>query len=236
MKKAFSSLLLFLLFLLALPNTVIAFGNQPGSVRGLTAGNSHLVVQREGRVYRGAEPKKNTDNLIEFGITDVLIIKNSTRGEVEKEIAALQTGGMSKARITHIPLTWSAAGQLNNSCTQIIEALAVIQDALKKKGRQLYFHCTAGEDRTGAVAGLTRMLEEGISAQQAWQDDLCAHGYAEGDENKPASVNKKIHANLTPVFVHLATAIENGELSRDHLDQSVCDGKIDTRVSKWSCR
>lgn len=236
MTKTISSLLLFFLFLLALPNTVVAFGNQPGSVRGLNAGNSHLVVQREGVVYRGAEPKKNTDNLIEFGITDVLIIKNSTRGEVEKEIANLQAGGLSKARITHIPLTWSAPGQLSNSCVQILDALAVIQTALKTKGRELYFHCTAGEDRTGAVAGLTRMLEEGLSARQVWQDDLCAHGYAEGDPNKPASVNQKIHANLTPVFVHLAAAIESGAISWDNLDKRVCARPIDTRVSKWSCR
>jgi hypothetical protein len=237
MFKLFSSLALFLLVLLLLPTSVVAFGKLPGTVKGLDVGNSHFVAEREGSVYRGSEPGKKVQELVEFGFTDVLIIKNSTRGEVEKEMLALQELGMPASRITHLPMQWNKAGIEVQTCEYMIDALKAVNGVLKKSGRKLYFHCTVGEDRTGALAGLTRMLEEGLTADQATQNELCARGYAEGNPNKPAKVNAQIHANLNPVFAKLATLIEAGELKWSNLNKSVCQQDVETGdPSIWKCR
>lgn len=59
--------------------------------------NSHLVTKN---VIRGMAPRNSADIdiLINLGVTDFLIFKIDTNGEVEKEISLLEEKGVSKKK------------------------------------------------------------------------------------------------------------------------------------------
>jgi protein tyrosine/serine phosphatase len=200
---------LLLLNLIALP----ALAQTPeltSTVPGLTIRNSHTVAGRQ--IYRGSQPLTKVKELKPFGITDVLIIKNQTKNEVDTEISALNDLGI---RSTVIPLNWQDP-DLKKTCTQVVEAVKTLQ-AFKQNQSKAYFHCTAGEDRTGLVAALFRMVDQGWNTQKAFRQEMCGHGYSDGNPNKPQNVINLIEKNLTPVFMVLSR----------QLDQT---GKLDARA------
>lgn len=183
----------------------------------LTIANSH-IVDTEGSIYRGREPKKLVSELPSVGITDVIIFKNDTRGEVFKEISALE-----KLRITphHIPFRWKEYESVQLACEQLIEAIQIMKEVRAQDGK-VFIHCTAGEDRTGALAGLFRMLDEGVSQDVVFKEEMCARGYSDGNEHKPYYVTNAIHKELTPIFNAMARQIERGYLTFDNLDKNIC--------------
>ena len=176
------------------------------AIDGVTIPNA-FQVDREGHIFRGKEPKKLVSQLRGIGITDVLIFKNEVKTEVTTEIADLRALGI---RPHHIPFRWKNLESNQKACEQIVDAINLIYTTKARNG-SIYFHCTAGEDRTGMLAGLYRMLEENLSANQVFQSEMCARGYSDGNPHKPGIVHGAIQKELTPLFIALAHKIERRE-------------------------
>jgi protein tyrosine/serine phosphatase len=203
----------------------------PSTLPNIDLPNSHLVG-RSGRVFRSMQPMDYLDEVTALGIDEVLIFKNQTSNEVEVEIELLQEMGI--VDIHHIAFQWKNYESLESACGQLIEGLRLISHSIKNK-RNLLIHCTVGEDRTGALAGLWRMLEEGRSAVSVFRSEMCARGYANGNPNKPSKVTRALEQELTPLFFAMAKKIESGVLTRKNLDESVCyDLEIESRIRR--CR
>lgn len=194
-----------------------SFANVPG----LTIPNSHQV-DRDGNVFRGRQPEKLVDELAHIGITDVVIFKNDVKGEVAKEISELHRLGIKPH---HIPFRWKQFPSMQEACEQVIDALTVIREVKKVNGKT-YLHCTAGEDRTGTVMGLYRMLSENMTQAQVMSNEMCPRGFSDGNPNKPSSVTKAIEAELTPLFVALAGKIQKGEWKLNSLPKSSCKNLV----------
>jgi hypothetical protein len=176
-------------------------------------------VDKAGNVYRGKEPKKvgAIDALAKFGITDVVIFKNDMKGEVVKEIAELD---LHQIASYEIPFKWKDI-DFNESCLQVVDALNTIQTATAAGGKVM-FHCTAGEDRTGLLAGTYRMLTEKISTQVAFEKEMCANGYSDGNPGKFGMVTGPIQKGLTPLFLEFAGRIQAGKIKLGKINKSIC--------------
>lgn len=213
------------ILLLALTLSVPAF-----AVDGLTIPNS-FQVDREGHIFRGKEPKKLVSQLRDIGITDVLIFKNEVKTEVATEIADLTKLGI---RSHHIPFQWKGFESMQKACEQVVDAVNLIYNTKARNG-SIYFHCTAGEDRTGMLAGLYRMLEENLSANQVFKSEMCARGYSDGNPNKPGMVHGAIQKELTPLFIALAEKIERREWVLGRISKASCR-QLNIAPTKVKCR
>lgn len=180
-------------------------------------------------VFRGREPGRNIEELQSLEITDVIVFKNDTRGEVEKELSELEEVGINGH---HIPFYWKDIPSMQVACEQVIEALTIIKKVRASDGK-VFFHCTAGEDRTGLLAGIFKMLDEGVDQKMAFQEEMCAKGYSDGNTRKPKTVTGAIEKGLTPLFIEMSLMIERGELSMKKLDKKVCKN---IKVSKQVLR
>ena len=176
------------------------------------------AIDEASTVYRGKEPGKNLTELKKMEITDVIVFKNDVRGEVSRELGELESLGINGH---HIPFQWKDITSMKVACEQVIEALTIIQ-TVRSSGGSVFFHCTAGEDRTGLLAGLFRMLNESMDTETAFADEMCAKGYSDGNFRKPKTVTSAIENGLTPLFLELARKVESGEISFDKLDKKVC--------------
>lgn len=182
--------------------------------------NSYAFIQvdPDGQVFRGKEPRSNVSELSQAGVSDVIIFKNDTKGEVIKEIADLTALGINPH---HIPFRWKEFPSMIEACEQTVEALNLIHK-IKQQNGKVFFHCTAGEDRTGMLAGLYRMLEENASVSKVFKQEMCARGYSDGSSRKPYTVTSAIQKELTPLFVTLSAKIESGEWRLGQLKKSSC--------------
>lgn len=194
------------------------------SVEGISIANTHEVSEG---VLRGSEPKKLVSELADYGIDEVIIFKTQTKTEVDDELAALALAGIKSH---HIPFKWKELTSYQEACEQVVAALTHIRRA-QKAGKKLFFHCTVGEDRTGLLAGLVRMENEGLTASEAWNQEMCPRGYAEGNAQKPRQVVAAIHQGLTPLYFALAAKIEAGET----LTKRSC-ASLEVAEVKRSCR
>lgn len=187
------------------------------TVNGLTIGNAHQV-DKAGNVFRGKEPKKLVSELAHFGITDVIIFKNDTKGEVVEEIAELKSLGINPH---HIPFRWKDYPSMQEACEQTVDALNRIHKVKQVNGK-VFFHCTAGEDRTGMLAGLYKMLEERAARDVVFKNEMCARGFSDGNPNKPYNVTGAIQKELTPLFMALSEKIAKGEWRLGQIQKKSC--------------
>ncbi len=199
------------------------------TVEGLSYGNTHEIAPR---VFRGSEPGHKVQELVDFGITDVLIFKRDARGEVARQIQALRDAGFKARQIHHLPMPWKDIDDEVSVCEHIVDGLALIHKVSASPRRQLYFHCTVGEDRTGLLAALIRQLAQGWTAEQAFQDEMCRHGYEAGNPRKPSFVVQAIRDHLTPIYAKLQILIGRGELNWGNLDRNLCSQLPDMHVSR----
>lgn len=175
-------------------------------------------LHEEENVFRGKEPGNKIKELAKLNVTDVIIFKNDTKGEVENELSDLESIGITGH---HIPFYWKDIPSMQVACEQVIEALTIIKN-VREEGGSVYFHCTVGEDRTGLLAGLFQMINNGEDLESAFEEEMCAKGYSDGNPRKPIQVTSAIEKGLTPLFLTLASKIESGELSLNKLDKKIC--------------
>ncbi len=212
------------LSLLLISFNLWAFSSYPSTVAALNIRNAH---EMNSQVFRSSQPAKLVQEIVDFNFTDVIIFKNEVKDEVQKQVAYLN---LKKVTTHHIAFPWKDIIDAEATCLQVIQALKII-DRVQDGGGKVLFHCTAGEDRTGLLAGLLRMKQEGLSLSEAFRDEMCSKGYADGNPKKPNSVFAPIHAGLTPLFVALAEKIEAGE----KLSNRSCRG-IELKKSSLRCR
>jgi hypothetical protein len=147
----------------------------------------------------------------------VIVFKNDVHGEVVTELAELEKHELTSYSI---PFKWKEI-DFNESCEQVVGALNIIQNVTKAEGK-VFFHCTAGEDRTGLLAGIYRMLTEKISTQEVFEKEMCAKGYSDGNPGKFGMVTGPIQKGLTPLFLMLADHIASGKIKAGKISKSVC--------------
>lgn len=193
----------------------------PSSVPGMTIHNTH-VVDVEGKILRGRAPGGKAAELAEAGITDVLLFKEENKNEVRKEIETLEKLGISGKHALNIPVQWEEAVPFSEACGQVVEGLGFLVKVSRRPSGKAFFHCTSGEDRTGMLAGLYRILTQGWQTRRAFEDEMCARGYEAGNPHKPYPTVALVRQNLTPLFLRLAWLIETRALTEERLDASVC--------------
>ncbi len=198
----------------------------PSEVENLNIPNSHIVEDENGSLIRGMRPRTYQDisELLNIGITDVIIFKDSRLKDnsTEEEITMLEKAGMKRNRISVIPFKWKEAESFETACLQTIEALKIMREIAVSKDRNLFFHCTVGEDRTGYLSALYRILYQGIDPVDAWENEMCENGYAEGNPQKPAEVVTEVHKNVSVIYQKMLHKIRWGYLSGKNLDKTEC--------------
>lgn len=219
------------------------------SVAEISIPNTHIVLKSEDSqrplVLRGNAPRdeNDLDALIQYGVKKILIFKNKTRDQsVEREMVWLD---QKKVDYLYIPFLWKDIN-FQEACEQTIQALMEIKKALSGE-KALFFHCTVGEDRTGYLAGLARWYFQNWSPAEAFQQEMCAHGYGSGNKRKPRDVVREIRKNLTPLFLKMVYLLKNDSHTGSGLtlvscDQdpietmSTVDKKIFLQESRWTCK
>jgi hypothetical protein len=193
------------------------------TVPGIDIPNTHLVGT-SGDLYRGMAPRSDEElqQLIDAGIGAVLVFKNQTGTgtDVADEIAKLGLLGLPPSRLKNIPFAWKDLPNYQDPCSQTVEALRFVATNLSA-GNKTFIHCTVGEDRTGTLAAIHRLLTEpNLDAGAAWDGEMCERGYGAGNPLKPAFVRGKLEDGLKPLYRKLAYLAKKGAL--DSLDPNVC--------------
>lgn len=231
--------------LLAAPVLISPF--PPDKGLGIDIHNTHLVANGESLVLRGQRPMSAyyVKQLTDQGISQVLIFRNNVPGEdtVAEERLWLEENPKIKA-IYEIPFKWKDITNFQEACEQTMEALRIMKNSTIKKDAGLFFHCTVGEDRTGYLAGLYRMIFEKKTAEDVFQNEMCRWGYADGNSKarginiKPPFVVEAIHEAITPTFAKMAAMIKAGKITADNLDEGVCAKEPKLRpstINKFRC-
>lgn len=202
------------------------------TVSGISINNTH-AIGKQNKIYRGMAPLGKVQELKDFGITDILIFKNQTKDEINQEYDEIQS--LYNPTVKQFDFLWHDFISYQESCQQVIEALKYIREVHFSPNRKLYLHCTVGEDRTGMLAGLWRMLSQKWSLRKTFYYELCERGYENGNGNKPDYVVNEIRQDLTPLFLYMARLVLNSKISLDNLDSSYC--KDDIRLKhRYRCR
>lgn len=207
--------------------TIISAVPSFAAIEGISIANAHIVTSTDqSAVVRGRAPKNAAEmtELINAGVSEFLIFKNDTKGEVAKEQAQLLKLGIPAQNITHIPFLWKDIHDFKSACSMTVQALQVIENAVQAS-RNIYFHCTVGEDRTGYLAGLwgiwTSVYE---SETHALNEEMCPRGYEAGNPGKPyKNVVSKIRETLTPTYLKMAQILSAAKARGQVLDLSMCD-------------
>lgn len=194
----------------------------PATAPGFSIPNTH-IIDDDGQILRGMAPRGQISELVENGVTDILIFKNQTRTEVDDEIQDLLGIGYKKSSIHHIPFKWKDIEDLPMACKQTVRALAIIKDVYYSMDRKIFFHCTVGEDRTGHLSGIWDLIFYESTKEGVFKEQMCQRGYSAGNQTKPYKVVSAIRKGLSPLFFKMAKLVESGALSFDNLDEAACD-------------
>lgn len=193
------------------------------TVQGIDIPNAH-EVGTSGKLLRGMAPTspQDFDQLFAANVAAVIVFKNQTGtgNDVQGEIDTLVQRGIPQSRALSIPFKWKDLDGFETSCKQTVQALKFIKTNLAAN-RKTFFHCTVGEDRTGYLAAMHRLLNENnLDAASAWDGEMCEHGYGAGNPLKPGFVVGTLEKSLKPLYRKMAYLADKGSL--DALDESVC--------------
>lgn len=196
--------------------------NMPSTFTDIQLPNAHLVTKN---VIRGMAPRNSADldELIGVGVTDFLIFKIDTNGDVAHEIELLQEKGINEKNITHLDFPWKDITDFKPICEMTIDALKKIEQA-EKNNRKIFFHCTVGEDRTGYLAGLYKIYRQNLKTEEVFENELCDKGYEAGNPKKGMNVVVKIRESLTPAFLTMTEIIKTAKKNNVVLSKKFCDG------------
>jgi hypothetical protein len=194
------------------------------TVPGIGIPNTH-AVGKSGSLFRGMAPRSDADfnQLIAEKIAAVLVFKNQTGNghDVADEMAELEGLGLASADVVNVPFKWKEMGTFAESCQQTLTALKFMKARLAAK-KKTFFHCTVGEDRTGFLAAVHRLVtEKDLDPALAWDGEMCERGYGAGNPLKPAFVVGTLSGSIRPLYRKMAWLVANGKLTSS-LNTSVC--------------
>lgn len=210
----------------------------PSAVRGVSIPNAHELTPR---VLRGSAPIGRVAELQAAGVREVLIFKEATSGEVKEEVAELKAAGFTKRQIHEVPFRWRNFKSPAVACQQTLKGLKLLLEAEAGERGKTFFHCTVGEDRTGYLAGLFRMVVRGDTRGAAFERELCENGYEAGNPQKPDVVVQAIRGELTPLFLAMSAKIQDGSITEKTLlsgkvPRSVCADLVLEKAKTPVCR
>lgn len=206
----------------------------PSSITGVELPNAHYISQSK-NLIRGMAPKGYYDELLSLGVSKVLIFKKQSRKEVDQEIETLKELGFSNSDILHIPFLWHDFESQEVACEQTVKALNFMIEN-EREGETVFLHCTVGEDRTGHLSGLYRILKENWTMTKAFKEEMCERGYGRGNKNKPSYVVGEIRSDLTPIFLKMAKILKGKYQPGKKLSPKLCEGIEEVKYKAKKCR
>jgi hypothetical protein len=202
-------------------------------VASLPIPNAHSVGADSG-LFRSMAPRSDAElnALKSLGVGAVLIFKNKTGNgaEVDEEMEWLSAEGIT---VEHIPFAWKDLPSFKESCEQTVDALKFLQTARKARKKAL-FHCTVGEDRTGYLAAVSRLISEGGDEAALFQEEMCERGYGAGNPQKPGFVVSSVESELTPLYRKMAKLVADGKLT-SALSKTACNVEPQISADKLVC-
>lgn len=210
----------------------------------VTLPNTHTVLADNGKgapVYRSNSPylTQHVLEIMDLNIETVIVFK-SFYNKTDKNLlySLYEDTGYDTSRMVHIPMPWKQDGKkpfdYKKACEMTVEAMEII----KHSTGPVLFHCTVGEDRTGMLAGLLQ-VQNGLSVDKAFRDELCARGYEAGNPTKNESpvVVKAVRDALTPLYLKMATVIanNNGQISKKDCSDLPTKYTNDLRAEELQC-
>lgn len=218
--------LMFIYLLLQVSTALALVSPFPSEVENLNIPNSHIIEDKNGTLIRGMRPRteKDISELINIGITDVIIFKDSRLDDTstEDEINMLQKSGVKRKQMHVIPFKWKDIESFETACLQTIQALKLMRTVAESKDRNLFFHCTVGEDRTGYLSAMYKIIFQNASPYKTFKNEMCENGYAEGNPQKPIEVVDEIHKNVSVVYQKMLHKIKYGYITAENLDEAEC--------------
>lgn len=193
-------------------------------------GNVH-TLREDGRIIRGALPDGKVAMLKENGVTDVLIFRH-VRDNAEKEKKELHAEGYKDEQIHHVPMRWRNFKSFEQACREVVTGLKVMRQVEEDPKRKLYLHCTMGEDRTGMISGIYRMVFQAWSPTKAYQSEMCGRGFGDANPRKPLEVAIAVNESLKVLYARMAVLIQEGDLNKMTLDPKACDKRLPTEKMK----
>ncbi len=192
------------------------------SVEGLNIPNSHIISESP-KVIRGMRPRSKQDivELKSQGISEIINFRKSADKDesLEAEKSLLNKSDWNSKNFHHFDFPWKDISDFQEACRTTVAALVKIRQA---KGG-VFIHCTVGEDRTGLLSGLYRILAQGWTQQKAFDEEMCGHGFAESNPTKPPFVSEKVRESLTPLFESMAFEIEKQKLKLSNISEKLCE-------------
>jgi protein tyrosine/serine phosphatase len=147
---------------------------------GSTIENFHMIAP--GQLYRGARPSETgIEALAQAGIKTVIDLQGGDtlfdipleKGETDAAIAQ----EASYARANGIQFISEPLSSVNPDFDDQAGRIEIILRLISDPARQpLYFHCRHGSDRTGLVAALYRVLDQGCTPAQA-HEEMMKYGH-----------------------------------------------------------
>jgi hypothetical protein len=212
-----------------LMNAVEYISKIPSTVKGIDIPNTHVVYEdgKGAMILRGNSVRSkllssDIDELLNFGVKEVLAFKVDTDGNVKKEMEVLKAKGLAEDKIHYIPFEWKKAVAFEEACKQTVDALKILKNAVDKKTK-LFFHCSVGEDRTGYLAGLFELgLDPKKDIFSIFKKEMCERGYSDSNKEKPLWIIETLEKNMTPLFIKMVYKIQKGELKLKKLSSETC--------------
>jgi tyrosine-protein phosphatase SIW14 len=130
-------------------------------------------------IYRGGHPDEGGLLYLQsLGVTTIIDLEigdliEATPSEIDEEIQEATALGLNDIRE---PMSAFEPALSSAFDAKVMAAIGILADPTQKP---VYVHCAHGQDRTGLVIGLERVLNEGWAPSLAWQEML-AHGFHVG--------------------------------------------------------
>lgn len=193
-------------------------------------GNVH-TLREDGRILRGALPDGTAHLLKENGVTDILIFRH-VKDNGEKEKQELRSLGYKDEQVHHVPMRWRNLKSFEQACREVVSGLQVMKQIEEDPKRKLYLHCTMGEDRTGMISGVYRMVFQSWSPARAYQSEMCERGFGDANPRKPIEVSKAVNESLKVLYARMAVLTASGQLNKQTLDLKACDKPVSSEKMK----
>jgi protein-tyrosine phosphatase len=122
------------------------------------------AVDGSGRLFTGAFPTDADDVAVLSGL-DIDAVVNLCQdseypeGAREQVEAAFRTAGIEERRLGMVDFAGFGPAQLEAAVSEVLRQL--------ERGRRVYLHCRAGQQRSTAVAAGALALRDGVSLDQA---------------------------------------------------------------------